>query len=110
MSAPRFIHLSEFEKCAAVFSFTLGFCGWDNTYHCCTNSSPMFREPLISPGAWRVTRDCCVTGDCDKCKSWRSTPYGPAVRVVQADNVPKEYAERVARVWSGYHPRVEQLS
>lgn len=49
----------------------------------------------ISPGSWRVTR------------LERASPDSP--RIVHAENLTKEFAERVAKNWRAFDAKIEQM-
>lgn len=57
---------------------------------------------------YKVVRNCCPHGNCDKCCSMSSNPqpYGTANRVVHMDGLAKKQAERIAANWKDYKSEV----
>jgi hypothetical protein len=53
-----------------------------------------------------VTRDCCTSGNCDKCHG--VTPLRKCIRVVQwGPTTDEEKAKKVAHYWREYDAKVE---
>jgi hypothetical protein len=56
-------------------------------------------------GNWRVTRNCCTSGNCSYCRG--VTPVGVARRIVQGGDYGEAYARWVATNWQRYGAMAE---
>jgi hypothetical protein len=59
-------------------------------------------------GKYRVTRDCCIFGGCVKCVN--ATPQRRTVRIVEAEGLNREQAEKVSLQWVSYRPAIQMMS
>ena len=57
-------------------------------------------------GPYKVTRWCCNSGCCDKCRG--GAKAANRVRVVQMESLNREAAEIVMDGWAGYGAEIEK--
>lgn len=56
---------------------------------------------------WKVTRDCCTSGNCLNCAG--VTRFGTPERVTHGTRYSKEFAEVIAKNWLRYNAKVEPM-
>ena len=56
---------------------------------------------------WQVTRFCCLSGMCFKCRA--IVTGGSRKRIVLVENVTQEEAESLARAWSEYGGEASEM-
>ncbi len=57
---------------------------------------------------WQVMRNCCTSGNCIDCIG--KTRPGVPVRIMQADFLTKDQAEKIAANWSSYKAVAEPMA
>ncbi len=62
----------------------------------------------MDDGKYRVTRDCCIFGGCAKCMN--ATSQRRTVRIVEAEGLNKEQAQKVSLQWVSYRPAIQMMS